>query len=106
MRDRPGAGKAQVSGPPARPSGRARSSVEEHSPYKRGVAGSNPAAPTSLHVLTYEIQHQRGLARMGEAGVERNHCKGLAFEWMHTVEQAIDTFATAADGLSAVGGQL
>ena len=38
--------------------------------------------------------------------MERNHCKGLAFEWMHTVEQAIDTFATAADGLSAVGGQL
>src|SRR5207248_3210631 len=26
---------------------RARSSAGEHSPYKRGVAGSNPAAPTT-----------------------------------------------------------
>src|SRR6266508_2345215 len=33
---------------------RARSSVEEHSPYKRGVAGSNPAVPTPRH------KHQNG----------------------------------------------
>jgi hypothetical protein len=31
---------------------RARSSVGEHSPYKRGVAGSKPAAPTTVHVGT------------------------------------------------------
>ncbi len=30
---------------------RARSSVEEHSPYKRGVAGSNPAVPTQVKYM-------------------------------------------------------
>src|SRR5687768_3433156 len=30
---------------------RARSSAEEHPPYKRGVAGSNPAVPTRPHLL-------------------------------------------------------
>ena len=39
---------------PARPCGgfRARSSVGEHSPYKRGVAGSKPAAPTNPYTTT------------------------------------------------------
>ncbi len=44
---------------------------------------------------THELQHQLGLARMFQTGVERNHCKGLFFEWTHTVEQAIDTAAIA-----------
>jgi nicotinamidase-related amidase len=34
-------------------------------------------------------QHQHGLARMSEAGVERNHCKGVTFEWLRTVEAAM-----------------
>jgi nicotinamidase-related amidase len=38
-----------------------------------------------------DAQHRRGLARMGEAGVERNHCKGLFYEWTRTVELAIET---------------
>jgi len=40
-------------------------------------------------------EHERGIARMTGAGVERNHCKGLAFEWLHTVDRAIDDFPKA-----------
>jgi nicotinamidase-related amidase len=32
--------------------------------------------------------HDRGLARMVVEGVELNHCKGLAYEWVRTVERA------------------
>ncbi len=42
-----------------------------------------------------EIEHERGLARMIGAGVERNHCKGLTFEWLHTVERALEDFPQA-----------
>jgi nicotinamidase-related amidase len=41
-------------------------------------------------------EHERGIARMTGAGVERNHCKGLTFEWLHTVDRAIETFPEAA----------
>jgi hypothetical protein len=33
---------------------------------------------------------------MAGAGVERNHCKGLAFEWLHTADRAIESFPEAA----------
>jgi nicotinamidase-related amidase len=36
-------------------------------------------------------QHEFGLRRMEQAGIELVHCKGVAFEWMRTVEQAIET---------------
>jgi nicotinamidase-related amidase len=42
-----------------------------------------------------ERQHQRGLQRIAGAGVELNHCKGLAFEWLYTVDQAIETLRVA-----------
>ncbi len=42
------------------------------------------------------LEHERGLARMTGAGVERNHCKGLTFEWLHTVDRALETFPEAA----------
>jgi nicotinamidase-related amidase len=42
------------------------------------------------------LEHERGIARMAGAGVERNHCKGLTFEWLHTVDRAIETFPEAA----------
>jgi nicotinamidase-related amidase len=29
-------------------------------------------------------------------GVERNHCEGLTFEWLHTVGRALETFPQAA----------
>ena len=32
--------------------------------------------------------HARGLARMTAAGVELNHCKGLAYEWTRTVAES------------------
>ena len=32
--------------------------------------------------------HDRGLARMTAEGVELNHCKGLAYEWVRSVDQA------------------
>jgi nicotinamidase-related amidase len=32
--------------------------------------------------------HGRGLARMSAAGVELNHCKGLAYEWARTLERS------------------
>jgi nicotinamidase-related amidase len=40
-------------------------------------------------------EHDRGLARMTGAGVERNHCKGLTFEWLHTVDRALEDFPAA-----------
>jgi nicotinamidase-related amidase len=42
------------------------------------------------------VEHERGIARMTGAGVERNHCKGLTFEWLHTVDRALETFPQAA----------
>lgn len=36
-------------------------------------------------------QHEHGLRRMAQAGVEVIHAKGIAFEWMRTVECAIET---------------
>jgi nicotinamidase-related amidase len=32
--------------------------------------------------------HDRGLARMTAEGVELNHCKGLAYEWVRTLDLA------------------
>jgi nicotinamidase-related amidase len=52
----------------------------------------------------HELQHQRGLARMSDAGVERNYCKGLALEWLQTVDRAREILAAAAEfGTPAVG---
>ena len=42
-----------------------------------------------------QIEHERGLARMTGAGVERNHCKGVTFEWLHTVEPALEDLPQA-----------
>ena len=41
------------------------------------------------------LEHERGIARMTGAGVERNHCKGLTFEWLHTVDRALEDFPRA-----------
>jgi nicotinamidase-related amidase len=42
-------------------------------------------------------QHRRGLERMLRAGVEYNHLKGLAYEWLRVVDYAEETFATAIE---------
>jgi hypothetical protein len=54
---------------------------------------------------SHELQHQRGLARMTDAGVERNYCKGLlALEWLQTVDPARKVLGAAAKfGTPAVG---
>jgi nicotinamidase-related amidase len=36
-------------------------------------------------------QHESGLRRMAQLGVEVAHAKGIAFEWMRTVDVAIET---------------
>ena len=43
--------------------------------------------------------HQLGLARMFAAGVERNHCKGLLFEWLRTVEEGLAQLEVATKAL-------
>ena len=40
-------------------------------------------------------EHERGLLRLSGTGVERNHCKGLTFEWLHTVDRALEDFPAA-----------
>ena len=42
--------------------------------------------------------HDRGLARMVAEGVERNHCKGLAYEWTRTVERSRSVLRAAEVG--------
>jgi nicotinamidase-related amidase len=32
--------------------------------------------------------HERGRERLASAGVERNHAKGITYEWLHSVEDA------------------
>jgi nicotinamidase-related amidase len=44
-----------------------------------------------------QSQHKHGLKRMAGAGIELVHCKGIAFEWMRTVEQARETWDAAAE---------
>jgi nicotinamidase-related amidase len=36
-------------------------------------------------------QHESGLRRMQQAGIELVHAKGVAFEWMRTVDLAVET---------------
>jgi nicotinamidase-related amidase len=58
--------------------------------------GFRAVVPEDATYTNSAIEHERGLARMTGAGVERNHCKGLTFEWLHTVDRAIETFPVAA----------
>jgi nicotinamidase-related amidase len=39
-------------------------------------------------VWSPDEMHDRGLTRMTAEGVELNHCKGLAYEWVRTVDLA------------------
>ena len=58
--------------------------------------GFRAVVPEDAVYTNSAIEHERGLARMTGAGVERNHCKGLTFEWLHTVDRALETFPEAA----------
>lgn len=39
--------------------------------------------------------HARGLDRLAAAGIERNHAKGVTYEWLRTVADARDVLGTA-----------
>jgi nicotinamidase-related amidase len=58
--------------------------------------GLRAVVPEDAVYTNSAVEHERGLARMTGAGVERNHCKGLTFEWLHTVDRALETFPQAA----------
>ena len=58
--------------------------------------GFRAVVPEDAVYTNSAVEHERGLIRMTGAGVERNHCKGLTFEWLHTVDRALETFPEAA----------
>jgi len=58
--------------------------------------GFRAVVPEDATYTNSAREHERGLARMAGAGVERNHCKGLTFEWLHTVDRAIETWPEAS----------
>ena len=58
--------------------------------------GFRAVVPEDAAYTNSAAEHERGIARMTGAGVERNHCKGLTFEWLHTVDRALETFPEAA----------
>jgi nicotinamidase-related amidase len=58
--------------------------------------GLRAVVPEDAAYTNSAVEHERGIARMTGAGVERNHCKGLTFEWLHTVDRALETFPQAA----------
>jgi nicotinamidase-related amidase len=57
--------------------------------------GFRAVVPEDATFTNSALEHERGIARMAGAGVERNHCKGLAFEWLHTVDRALEDFPKA-----------
>jgi nicotinamidase-related amidase len=67
--------------------------------------GFRVAVVTDACQTATAAQHEHGLRRMAQAGVELVHCKGVAFEWMRTVELAIETTRRAA-ALGPVPGSL
>jgi nicotinamidase-related amidase len=58
--------------------------------------GLRAVVPEDAVYTNSAVEHERGIARMTGAGVERSHCKGLTFEWLHTVDRALETFPQAA----------
>ena len=58
--------------------------------------GFRAVVPEDAAYTNSALEHERGLARMIGAGVERNHCKGLTFEWLHSVDRALEDFPQAA----------
>jgi nicotinamidase-related amidase len=57
--------------------------------------GFRAVVPEDATYTNSAREHERGLARMTGAGVERNHCKGVTFEWLHTVDRALEDFPQA-----------
>lgn len=57
--------------------------------------GLRVAVATDASYTQDSTQHEFGLRRMAQAGVELVHAKGVAYEWMRTVDLAIETTAAA-----------
>ena len=59
--------------------------------------GFRVVVPEDAAYTTGDLEHRRGLDQMLRAGVEILHCKGVAFEWLRTVEDATRTLRAAEE---------
>jgi nicotinamidase-related amidase len=59
--------------------------------------GFRVVVPQDAAYTSGELEHRRGLEQMTRAGVEILHCKGVAFEWLRTVEDATRTLRAAEE---------
>jgi nicotinamidase-related amidase len=59
--------------------------------------GFRVVVPEDAAYTTGDVEHRRGLEQMRRAGVETLHCKGVAFEWLRTVEDATRTLRAAEE---------
>jgi nicotinamidase-related amidase len=59
--------------------------------------GFRVVVPQDAAYTTGDLEHRRGLDHMTRAGVEIHHCKGVAYEWLRTVEDAATTLKAAAE---------
>lgn len=61
---------------------------------------SNGYRILALEDATYstgDLEHTRGLSRMRQAGVEIHDCKGLTFEWLRAVSDALDALSAYSE---------
>jgi nicotinamidase-related amidase len=65
--------------------------------------GFRVAAVADASYTQNAAQHELGLRRMAQLGIEIVHAKGVAFEWMRTVDVAIETTAATRVQLRASG---
>jgi nicotinamidase-related amidase len=68
----------------------AQSAIELHDLGFRVVVAEDAMYSTGA------LEHQRGLKRMLRAGVEISDCKGVAFEWLRLVDEAIEVVRASA----------
>ncbi|HEX2410258.1 MAG TPA: isochorismatase family protein [Solirubrobacteraceae bacterium] len=59
--------------------------------------GFRVVVPQDAAYTTGDLEHRRGLEHMTRAGVEIHHCKGVAYEWLRTVDDAATTLKAAAE---------
>jgi hypothetical protein len=51
--------------------------------------------PRDATYSTNDVEHERGLDRLRDAGAEIHSCKGVTFEWLEHVPVAMDVFPRA-----------
>jgi nicotinamidase-related amidase len=67
--------------------------------------GFRVAAVSDASYTQCDAQHEAGLRRMQQLGIEIVHAKGVAFEWMQTVDVAIETTRAASRELSSLSAR-